>query len=97
MGSSPIAPTILQKEKTMTWTAILYNGDTHFKQVFYGSHDSREAIKEAQTKFGQFWPPGVDVTLTRVNVVAVIPGENPVYINEPKTIPNKQEEERREL
>jgi len=96
MGSSPIAPTILQKEKTMTWTAILYNGDTHFKQVFYGSHDSREAIKEAQAKFGQFWPPGVNVTLTRVNVVAVIPGENPVYINEPDK-KQAQEEERREL
>jgi hypothetical protein len=67
----------------MTWTAILYNGDTHFKQVFHGAHGAREAIKEAQTKFGQFWPPAV-------NVVAVIPGENPVYINE-------QEEERREL
>ncbi len=91
MGSSPIAPTILQKEKKqMTWTAILYNGDTHFKQVFHGPHGAREAIKEAQTKFGQFWPPAV-------NVVAVIPGENPVYINEPTTIPNKQEEERREL
>ena len=74
----------------MTWTAILYNGDTHFKQVFYGSHDSQQATKEAQEKFGQFWPPAV-------NVVAVIPGENPVYINEPTTIPNKQEEERREL
>ena len=71
----------------MTWTAILYNGDAHFKQVFYAPHDSHEAIKEAQTKFGQ----------SAISVVAVIPGENPVYINEPTTIPNKQEEERREL
>jgi hypothetical protein len=64
----------------MTWTAILYNGDTHFKQVFHGPHDSHKAIKEAQTKFGQ----------SAINVVAVIPGENPVYIN-------KQEEEEKEL
>ena len=64
----------------MTWTAILYNGDVYIKQIFYAPHDNHKAIKEAQTKFGQ----------SAINVVAVIPGDHPVYLNE-------QEEERREL
>ena len=67
----------------MTWTVILYNGDIYLKQKFYGANDSQDALKEAQEKFGRFWPPGV-------NVVALVPGDHPVYLNE-------QEEERREL
>ena len=73
----------------MTWTAILYNGDTYLKQKFYGANDSQDALKGAQEKFGRFWPPGV-------SVVALVPGDHPVYLNEPTT-PKKQEQERREL
>ena len=73
----------------MTWTAILYNGDVYIKQIFYGANDSQEALKEAQKKFGRFWPPGV-------NVVALVPGDHPVYLNE-LTAPTKSEEKRREL
>jgi len=73
----------------MTWTAILYNGDTYIKQTFYGDNDSQKALKEAQEKFGRFWPPGV-------NVVALVPGDHPVYLNE-STTPQKSEEKRREL
>tara|TARA_R110002020_G_scaffold50835_5_gene143951 strand:+ start:961 stop:1182 length:222 start_codon:yes stop_codon:yes gene_type:complete len=73
----------------MTWTAILYNGDVYIKQIFYGANDSQEALKEAQEKFGRFWPPGV-------NVVALVPGDHPVYLNE-LTAPTKSEEKRREL
>jgi hypothetical protein len=73
----------------MTWTAILYNGDTYRRQIFYGPIDSKNALKEAQEKFGHFWPPAV-------NVVALVPGDHPVYLNELTTL-KKQEQERREL
>jgi len=80
----------LYKERKMTWTAILYNGDVYIKQTFYGANDSQRALNEAQEKFGRFWPPGV-------SVVALVPGDHPVYLNEPATLPKKQEQERREL
>ena len=61
----------------MTWTAILYNGKTYHRQIFYGSHDSQDALKEAREKFVWLFPAAV-------NVVAIVPGEHPVvFIDKP--------------
>jgi|TARA_Y100000310_G_scaffold158846_1_gene158272 hypothetical protein len=58
----------------MTWTVILYNGNTYHREVFHGAMDSQAALKEAQEKFGKFWPPAVDV-------VAIVAGDHPVHLN----------------
>tara|TARA_Y100000296_G_scaffold42485_1_gene48906 strand:+ start:445 stop:633 length:189 start_codon:yes stop_codon:yes gene_type:complete len=62
----------------MTWTAIIFDGHAYTREIFYGSHDSVRAMREASGKFGRYSP-------TSRNVVVIIPGENPVYINEKKT------------
>ena len=62
----------------MTWTAILHDGSAYSHKVFYGSNDKRAALKEAQKKFGEFWPPAV-------TVIALVAGENEVYIGENNT------------
>ena len=36
----------------MIWIVILYNGNTYHRQIFHGSNDSQDALKEAQEKFG---------------------------------------------
>jgi len=58
----------------MTWTAILYNGNAYSHRVFHGSNDSQQALKEAQKQFGDLWSPAV-------TVVALVAGENEVFIN----------------
>ena len=62
----------------MTWTAILHSGNAYSHRVFYGSNDSQQALKEAQKQFGDFWPPAV-------TVVALVAGENEVFINRNNT------------
>ena len=61
----------------MTWPAIIFDGHEYTKEIFYGSHDSNKAMNEASKKFGEVWT-------TSKSVVVIIPGENPVYINEKK-------------
>jgi len=69
----------------MTWTVILYNGNTYHRQVFHGSHDSQAALKEAQEKFGVSWPPKAwDASrhpVWPINVVAIVAGDHPVHLN----------------
>jgi len=62
----------------MTWTAILRAGTTYSHKVFYGSNDKREALKEAQQKFGDFGP-------SAVTVVVLVAGANEVFVNEINT------------
>ena len=58
----------------MTWTVILFDGDTYTKGLFSGPPDRREAMKEAMKRFGKSWPPATQV-------VMIIPGDHPVYTN----------------
>ena len=60
----------------MTWTAIIFDGYEYTKEIFYGPHDSKKAMREACEKFaGAYYSK---------NVVVIIPSENPVHINEKK-------------
>jgi hypothetical protein len=58
----------------MTWTVILFDGNAYTKGIFNGSPDRSDAMKEAMERFGKSWPPGTQV-------VVIIPGDHPVYIN----------------
>ena len=61
----------------MTWTVILFDGHIYTSSGFHGSHDQHVAMKEVTEKFRL----GL-VTGARRWVVALVPGDHPVYTHE---------------
>ena len=63
----------------MTWTVILFDGYTYTSSRFQGPHDRHVAMKEATEKFREGWTPDSGSPQW---VVALVPGEQPVYTRE---------------
>ena len=60
----------------MTWTVILFDGESYSRQIFFGSHDGNRAFKEAGQKLAPSSEEG--------KVILLIPGEHPVYVSPKK-------------
>ena len=60
----------------MTWTVILFDGESYSRQIFFGSHDGNRAFKEARQKLAPSSEEG--------KVILLIPGEHPVYVSSKK-------------